>query len=106
MPTAKLMLIHPIVDCSMRTEIMAKFSDTPVWNSKLNKKMWKYYLQGVAEKSLLDLAPNELQKMPATYIETAEFKRLSPEYTKLMERTEQINKEHRVLLEQRWALEE
>ena len=38
---------------------------------------------------------------------TAEFKRLSPEYTKLMERTsEQINKEHRALLEQRWALEE
>ena len=37
---------------------------------------------------------------------TADFKRLSPEYTKLMERTEQINKEHRALLEQRWALEE
>ena len=73
MPTAKLMLIYPIVDCSMRTESMAKFSDTPVWNSKLNKKMWEYYLHGVAEKSLLDLAPNELQKMPATYIETAEF---------------------------------
>lgn len=72
-PPAKLMLIYPVVDCSMRTESMAKFSDTPVWNSKLNKKMWEYYLQGVAEKSLLDLAPNELQKMPATYIETAEF---------------------------------
>ena len=36
---------------------------------------------------------------------TAQYKRLSPEYTKLMERTEQINKEHRALLEQRWALE-
>jgi hypothetical protein len=36
---------------------------------------------------------------------TAEFKRLSPEYTNLMEHTEQINKEHRALLEQRWALE-
>ena len=37
---------------------------------------------------------------------TALYKRLSPEYTSLMERTEQINKEHRALLEQRWALEE
>lgn len=37
---------------------------------------------------------------------TAQFKRLLPEYTKLMERTEEINKEHRTLLEQRWALEE
>lgn len=70
---AKLMLIYPVVDCSTRTESMAKFGDTPVWNSELNKKMWEYYLQGATEKSLLDLAENELQKMPVTYIETAEF---------------------------------
>ena len=37
---------------------------------------------------------------------TAQFKRLSPEYTRLMERTAEINKEHRALLEQRWVLEE
>ena len=52
---------------------MAKFSDTPVWNSELNRKRWEYYLHGATEKSLLDLAPSELQNMPATYIETAEF---------------------------------
>ena len=67
------MLIYPVVDCTMRTESMAQFSDTPVWNSKLNKKMWEYYLQGETEKSLLDLTSNELQKLPVTYIETAEF---------------------------------
>lgn len=70
---SKLMLIYPVVDCSMRTESMAKFSDTPVWNSELNQKMWGYYLQGATEKSLLDLAPSELQTLPATYVETAEF---------------------------------
>lgn len=70
---SKLMLIYPVVDCTMRTESMAQFSDTPVWNSKLNKKMWEYYLQGETEKSLLDLTSNELQKLPITYIETAEF---------------------------------
>lgn len=70
---AKLMLIYPVVDCSMRTESMAEFSDTPVWNSELNKRMWEYYLQGATEESLLDLTPSELQRMPATYIETAEF---------------------------------
>lgn len=70
---SKLMLIYPVVDCSMRTESMAQFSDTPVWNSELNKKMWEYYLQGATEESLLDLAPSQLQNMPATYIETAEF---------------------------------
>ena len=70
---SKLMLIYPVIDCSMRTESMAKYSDTPVWNSKLNKKMWEYYLQGKAENSLLDLAVDELRNIPATYIETAEF---------------------------------
>ena len=70
---AKLMLIYPVVDCAMRTESMAEFSDTPVWNSELNRRMWNYYLQGATEKSLLDLTADELQNMPATYIETAEF---------------------------------
>ena len=57
----------------MRTESMALFSDTPVWNSKLNAKMWEYYLQGATEESLLDIDNNELQDLPATYVETAEF---------------------------------
>ena len=70
---SKLMLIYPVVDCSMRTNSMAEFKDTPVWNSELNEKMWAYYLQGKTEKSLLDLTKNELQKIPTTYIETAEF---------------------------------
>lgn len=69
----KLMLVYPVIDCSMRTQSMAAFSDTPVWNSKLNRKMWEYYLQGATEQSLLDLSAFELQNMPATYIETAEF---------------------------------
>lgn len=70
---SKLMLIYPVVDCSMRTESMALFSDTPVWNSKLNAKMWEYYLQDATEESLLDIDNNELQNLPATYVETAEF---------------------------------
>ncbi len=70
---SKLMLIYPVVDCSMRTESMAEFGDTPVWNSELNRKMWAYYLQGATEKSLLDLTESELQTLPTTYVETAEF---------------------------------
>ena len=76
---SKLMLIYPVVDCSMRTESMAKFNDTPVWNSELNQKMWKYYLHETTEESLLDLSENELRKMPDTYIETAEFDCLQDE---------------------------
>ena len=80
---AKLMLIYPVVDCSMRTESMAKFCDTPVWNSELNRKMWEYYLQGAEEKSLLDLDNSELRMMPTTYIETAEFDCLRDEGNEL-----------------------
>ena len=71
--SSKLMLIYPVIDCSMRTESMAEFSDTPVWNSELNRRMWEYYLQGATEKSLLDLTEEQLRTMPATYVETAEF---------------------------------
>jgi acetyl esterase/lipase len=35
--------------------------------------MWEYYLQGAEESSLLDLKASQLQNMPATYVETAEF---------------------------------
>lgn len=80
---SKLMLIYPVVDCSMRTESMAQFSDTPVWNSELNRKMWDYYLHGATEQSLLDLGDDELRKMPPTYIETAEFDCLRDEGNEL-----------------------
>lgn len=70
---AKMMLIYPVIDCSMRTESMAQFVDTPVWNSLLNRKMWEYYLQGNNQQSLLDLNCEQLQTLPQTYIESAEY---------------------------------
>ena len=76
---SKVMLIYPVVDCSMRTESMAQFNDTPVWNSELNKRMWEYYLQGAEEMSLLDLDRESLRQFPVTYIETAEFDSLRDE---------------------------
>ena len=83
---SKLMLIYPVVDSSMRTKSMAEYSNTPVWNSELNSKMWEYYLQGERETSLLDITENELQKIPATYIETAEFDCLRDEGNEFAER--------------------
>lgn len=69
----KMALIYPVIDCSMRTQSMAEFTDTPVWNARLNAKMWEYYLQGRCEESLLDLDAEVLKNLPPTYIETAEF---------------------------------
>jgi acetyl esterase/lipase len=69
----KVMLVYPVIDNSMRTESMAQFTDTPIWNAKLNAKMWSYYLQGESEESLLDIDAEVLRQMPMIYVETAEF---------------------------------
>lgn len=69
------MLIYPVTDSGMKTESMKKYSDTPLWNSKSNKKMWDYFSEGkeskkkVASPMLNDL-PN---KIPKAYIETTEY---------------------------------
>ena len=76
-PPAKLMLVYPVIDCSMRTPSMERFVDTPVWNAELNAKMWEYYLQGNSEESLLDISPSTT--FPITYIESAEFDPLRDE---------------------------
>ena len=65
------MLIYPVLDKRMITASMKKYTDTPMWNSKLNRKMWKYYL-GNSDY----ISPNErlnIDQMPSTYIEVAEF---------------------------------
>lgn len=65
------MLIYPVLDKRMETESMKIYTDTPMWNSKLNKKMWKCYLG-----DLEYISPNErtnLSDMIETYIEVAEY---------------------------------
>lgn len=65
------MLIYPVLDKRMITESMKQYIDTPMWNAKLNHKMWTYYLGNQPY-----ISPNErtdFSNMPPTYIETAEY---------------------------------
>lgn len=67
-----LMLLYPVLDKRMITDSMKKYTDTPIWNSVLNKKMWDLYLKGVSNY----VSPGEMEDvsfMPKTYIETAEY---------------------------------
>lgn len=65
------MLIYPALDCRCQTNSMQVFFDTPMWNSRLNKEMWKLYSNGnVVENPLLN---KDLSFMPRTYIEVAEY---------------------------------
>lgn len=70
------MLIYPVTDGSMSTKSMKMYSDTPLWNSQNNKKMWELYLKNVTEENSMNASPMQTvlpHRIPDTYIETAEF---------------------------------
>ena len=70
------MLVYPLTDVTMQTDSMKKFSDTPLWNSKNNKRMWAYYCKGLNVEDTYGASPmhSSLPRIiPDTYIETAEY---------------------------------
>ena len=70
------MLIYPVTDARQITESMGKYTDTPMWNSKLNKKMWKLYLGNEVHNNKEYASPieaNSLENLPDSYIEVSEF---------------------------------
>jgi acetyl esterase/lipase len=69
------MLIYPVIDIKQQTDSMKKYHDTPMWNSKLNKKMWEIYI-GKENKDRKYASPIEtenLGNLPNAFIETAQF---------------------------------
>lgn len=70
------MLVYPVTDERQASNSMKEFTNTPLWNSQLNAKMWKMYLKkGVPGKKEY-ASPAEattLENMPPSYIEVAEF---------------------------------
>ena len=63
------MLVYPVLDSRMNTASMKAFIDTPMWNARLNKKMWDYCRSPA-------LSPSEeadVSGFPPAYIETAQF---------------------------------
>jgi len=72
-----LLLIYPTLDKRMETKSMKQYKDTPMWNQKKSKKMWKLFL-GNRDY----ISPNEridYENFPETYIELAEFDALHDE---------------------------
>lgn len=76
------LVVYPVVEKDMSSESMRKFYDTPMWNSKLNSKMWRLYALDNAFNPLIE----ELNFMPPTFIETAEFDCLHDEGVELYAR--------------------
>lgn len=70
------MLVYPVTDIDMQTDSMKKFSDTPIWNSKSNKRMWLYYCKNLKFEDACGASPMHSRFppiIPDTYIETAEY---------------------------------
>lgn len=70
------MLVYPLTDINMQTDSMKKFSDTPLWNSKNNRRMWLYYCTNLKAEDAYGASPmhsNLPQIIPDAYIETAEY---------------------------------
>lgn len=70
------MLVYPLTDVTMQTDSMKKFSDTPLWNSKNNKRMWSCYCKNLKSEDSYGASPMHStlpQVIPDTYIETAEY---------------------------------
>ncbi len=74
------MLVYPVLDYSMASASMLKYTDTPVWNSTLSKKMWQLYLRdSKPDKFASPALAHNFENMPKTYIETAEYDSLRDE---------------------------
>lgn len=70
------LLVYPVTDRRMDTESNRRFTDTPMWNSKLSVKMWEAYLPDADIPNLAYASPMEAKSfadLPSAYVETAEF---------------------------------
>ena len=89
MPAFQL-LIYPVTDITMNTESNRKYTDTPVWNSKLSKMMWPAYVPDMTRDDICYAAPMQARHfgdLPSAYVEVAEFDCLHDEainYAKAM----------------------
>jgi acetyl esterase/lipase len=70
------MMIYPVAGMKLSTDSMRKYTDTPMCNSKDADKYDQFYMQDTSAGKHEYYSPYEaesLTKLPATYIETAEF---------------------------------
>ena len=64
------------MDKRMITESMMKYTDTPIWDSKCNKRFWDMYLKGCDSFHTRYSSMSEIDHLdffPKTYVEVAEF---------------------------------
>lgn len=66
-----MMLIYPVVTPETIGESKTKFVDTPFWDAKADRKMWRCYLKG--QEYVSPLRRSEEFQLDHLYVETCEF---------------------------------
>jgi len=90
------MLIYPVTDRRMLTDSMQRFTDTPMWDAKLNRMMWNCYLGEQKPEHIEYVSPVEaktFQNFPPTYMEVAEYDCLHDEGIALLMRIKEAGTE-------------
>lgn len=82
------MLIYPVVSKDKSFDSINKFTDTPMWNASLNKKMWDIYAGG---NFSFDPLLEDISYMSPTYIEVCEFDCLHDEGVELFNKLKSLN---------------
>lgn len=70
------LLVYPVTDCRMETDSMQKYTDSPMWNAALNRRMWELYLRGGDHGMPQYASPmlaRDFSNLPPAYIEVEEF---------------------------------
>lgn len=67
-----MMLVYPVVDEREDGASMLAFSDTPLWNSVNNAKMWRWYLDGQSYVSPVVTA-DKYAYLRHAFVETEEY---------------------------------
>ncbi|MCB1688761.1 MAG: alpha/beta hydrolase [Halioglobus sp.] len=76
------LLVYPVLDNSCTTASATEFVDVPLWNAISNRRMWEMYLSGDRHGETPPYAApghGQLQNLPPSYVETAEFDPLRDE---------------------------
>lgn len=92
------MLIYPVVDSSLATTSMKKYTNTPGWNAKANAKMWKHIKKGISPDMMKYISPinnPDFTGLCDAYVEVEEYDCLHDEGVnyaeKLMENGYHVN---------------
>lgn len=75
-PLCFQLLVYPVTDSRMETESMKKYTDSPMWNAGLNRRMWELYLRdgdGGMPQYAAPMLAQDFSDLPPAYVEVEEF---------------------------------